>query len=456
MIDTNDLKGVYVTERSLAMRSVAYVAEQVQQILHERANALAKETGCVVRVTKFTGATLLQTLVFGFQQHPDASLEQLASTAQLGNVSVSDTAVPKRFTEPCAQFLHQVLEEMTSVVVQAAHDVPVKLLRRFSAVELEDSSSMALPDELAQVWRGCGGKQAHTKAAVKLHTRWELKRGQMQGPQLTNGRSSDQASPFKDEEVVPGSLLITDLGYFKLRQMAARKLAGGYTLSRLKAGTALFTPEGKRVQLDATVLPQRVGQMKELQVLVGADARLPMRLLLLRVPKAVADQRREDLLADAQRRGEPISEETLRLADWTMLITDVAAKRLRFEEALVLLRERWQMELLYKLWKQYGLVDEWRTSNVWRVLCELYAKLIGVLLPHWLIILFAWHDPQRSLVKLAQVVRDPSWLLMDALARKGSLRSALRLIGRRMGSGCQMNKRHKHPNSWSSKRSSGP
>ncbi len=60
-----------------------------------------------------------------------------------------------------------------------------------------------------------------------------------------------------------------------------------------------------------------------------------MRLLLLRVPKEVGDQRREDLLRDAQRRGQTISEQTLPLADWTILITDVPAKHLRFEEALV-------------------------------------------------------------------------------------------------------------------------
>jgi hypothetical protein len=172
-----------------------------------------------------------------------------------------------------------------------------------------------------------------------------------------------------------------------------------------------------------------------------------MRVLLLKVPKKVGDQRRKDLLADAQRRGQPLSEETLRLADWTILLTDVPAKRLRFEEALVLLRERWQMEVLYKLWKSDGLIDEWRTENPWRVLCELYAKLLGLLLQHWLIVLFAWHDPQRSLVKLAQVVRDTSWVLMDALAGHRSVRSALRLIGRRMRSGCQMNTRKKHPNS---------
>ncbi len=447
MIDTNDLERVIVPERTLVMSSVAYVGERLQFILEERACALAKETGCIKRERKFSGADLVQTFVFGWQQHPEASLESLASTAEMREVSVSDTAVHKRFTPECAQFLHRVLEEMSSVVVQAAHDVPVKLLRRFSAVILEDSSSISLPDELAEVWQGCGGKQAHTAAAVKLHVRWELKRGQMHGPKLTDGRTSDQAGPLRDQEVLPGSLSIHDLGYFNVRQMAARHRAGGYSLTRLRVGTALFTRAGKRLALDNTLLPQRVGQMKELHVLVGASERLPMRLLLLRVPKAVADQRREELRVDAQRRGHPLSEEALRLADWTMLITDVPAKRLRFEEALVLLRERWQMELLYKLWKQCGQVDEWRTHHPWRVLCELYAKLIGVLLQQWLIVLFAWHDPQRSLVKLAQVVRDMSWTLMDPLARQRSVRAALRLIGRRMRSGCHMNKRKKHPNS---------
>jgi hypothetical protein len=128
-------------------------------------------------------------------------------------------------------------------------------------VILEDSSSIALLDELAEAWRGCGGNQSHTAAGVKLHTRCELKRGRLEGPKLTDGRTSDHASPFNEQQGVP--------------------------------------VEG--------VAPQRVGQLKELHVLVGATARLPMRLLLLRVPKKIADKRREDLLADAQRRQQPVS-----------------------------------------------------------------------------------------------------------------------------------------------------
>ncbi len=428
------------------MTSVSQVGKQLQSVLEERACALARETGCVKRLRKFSGADVVQMLVFGFQQHPHASLEDLASMAELRDVSVTDSAVDKRFTPACARLLHAVLEELTSVVVEAAQDVPIRLLRRFAAVILEDSSSIALPDDLAARWRGCGGNQSHTAAGVKLHTRCELKRGRLDGPKLTDGRTSDHASPFNEQEVLPGSLHVEDLGYFSLERLAARRQAGAYSLTRYRAGTALYSTQGQRLQVQG-VAPRRVGQMKELRVLVGAAARLPMRLLLLRVPKKIADKRREDLLADAQRRQQPVSEETLRLADWTLLLTDAPAKHLRFEEALVLLRERWQMELLYKLWKQHGQVDEWHTADPWRVLCEFYAKLIGVLLQHWLIVLFAWHDPQRSLVKLAKVVRDTGWTLMEALAGQRSLRSALRLIGRRMRSGCQMNTRKKHPNS---------
>ena len=56
-------------------------------------------------------------------------------------------------------------------------------------------------------------------------------------------------------------------------------------------------------------------------------------------------------------------------------------------------------------------------------------------------------EAQRSLVKLAQVVRDTAWTIMEALGGERSLASALRLIERRMRSGCHMNKRKKHPNS---------
>jgi hypothetical protein len=189
------------------MANVAYVEQSLKHILEDRANVLARDTGCIERQRKFSGADLLQTLIFGWLSHPAASLETLASMAALREVSVTDTAVHKRFNERCARFLHAVLEEMTSIVVTAPNEVPLTLLRRFSSVVLEDSSSIALPDELAECWQGCGGLPRQGQAALKLHVRWELRRGQLRGPSLTSGRTDDRSSPFKDDPLPKGKFV---------------------------------------------------------------------------------------------------------------------------------------------------------------------------------------------------------------------------------------------------------
>ena len=66
------------------------------------------------------------------------------------------------------------------------------------------------------------------------------------------------------------------------------------------------------------------------------------------------------------------------LAAWTVYVTNVPVALLSLDEALVLARCRWQIELLFKLWKQEGRIDESRSEQPWRVLCEVYAKLLGM------------------------------------------------------------------------------
>src|SRR5438874_8956776 len=141
MIERNQRPSI-MDRRSDCMKSVPQqtsLEETLSSVLEERAKVVARETGCVQRQVKFDGATLLQTFIFGWLQHPDLTLEGLASMAQTRAVSVTDTAVHKRFTSACAQFFHRMLEEMISVVVMADEDVPLPLVRRFGAVVIEDS-----------------------------------------------------------------------------------------------------------------------------------------------------------------------------------------------------------------------------------------------------------------------------------------------------------------------------
>ena len=43
----------------------------------------------------------------------------------------------------------------------------------------------------------------------------------------------------------------------------------------------------------------------------------------------------------------------------------------------------YNIELLFKLWKSQGRVDESRSTKPWRILCEVYAKLLAMLVQHW-------------------------------------------------------------------------
>jgi len=119
---------------------------------------------------------------------------------------------------------------------------------------------------------------------------------------------------------------------------------------------------------------------------------------------------------------------------------------LSLAEALILLRLRWQIELLFKLWKSHGQLDLWRTEKPERILCEVYAKLIGLILQHWMLIIGCWHEPHRSLVKAAKAVRKHAVMLAATLLGPIDFRGTLRLIQQATTSGSRLNSREDAPN----------
>jgi hypothetical protein len=431
-------------ERS--MTSVSQQAEVLQQILEEEAIQLAKETGFIERERAFNGADFAQALILGWLQRADERLEGLVQILERREVSITASGLSQRFTPEAASFLQRLLERFAQVQLQA-EAVEVPLLRRFSAVIVEDSSVVMLPAELAEVWQGCGGSTATSAAAVKVFVRWDVLRGTLEGPRLTDGRHSDHHSPFNEEELPVGGLYLADLGFFsqqRLRRLAQRREGGKrFFVMRLQFGTGLFIRSGHQLELRG-ILPQREGEAKEMGVLLGKQAQLPVRLIMVRVSEKVAKQRRERIRETAQDQGREPSAEVLYLAGWTIVVTNVPRARLSLPEALVLLRLRWQIERLFRLWKEHGQIDEWRSKKPWRILCEFYGKLCAMLIQQWLIHEGCWHDPWRSLVKAAQVVRREANRIMVALY-EGGLEQVLRSIIRCMRSGCRIERRNSHP-----------
>jgi len=153
------------------MISVTCMEELFTNLLETKADELARSTGFVQRARKLSGADFVQILTFGHLRAPTSSLDQLTQVAQLRDEQISSSGLHQRLTEPAARFLQAVLEEVVGQVL-AAEPVEITLVKRFSQVIIEDSSTVALPAELKELWPGCGaGNNENAEAALKLHVR---------------------------------------------------------------------------------------------------------------------------------------------------------------------------------------------------------------------------------------------------------------------------------------------
>src|SRR2546421_11932919 len=432
------------------MNSVTQCAETIQRIIDEETEQLAREVGFIQREREISGADFVQTLILGWLQEPEITLDGQTQVLERREVSISASGLSQRFTPAAATLLQRVLERLCAEQMQV-EPVEIALLKQFSAVILEDSSSITLPPKLAEVWRGCGGSAGTNEAAIKLFVRWDVLRGELQGPGLEQGRRNDKRGPLPLSDLPDGCLYVADLGFFGVQRLSS--IAHGepghqgvkrYFVSRYQAKTALQTRSGHRIQLRG-ILPQQEGQVVEVGALLGRAGRLPVRVIMLKVPKEVADERRARMREAAQAQGRTADEEVLFLADWTIVLTNVPRRRLSSEQVLVILRLRWQIERLFRLWKEHGYIDQWRSKKPWRILCEVYAKLAAMVIQQWLIELGCWYDPHRSFFKGGRVVGWEVNRIMVALY-KGGLEEGLRDILRCMQSGCRLNTRKQAPN----------
>ena len=384
--------------------TIPQLSRLMKHLLTTCADHLAVQSGFVQRVSKLSGSLFVRTLVFSWWQDPAAPCAARARLATTLGCPITAQGFDQRFGPASAAFLQALLGTAVQYAVQA-DPVAIPVLRRFAHVEICDGSIIPLPVALAPLWAGCGHATARVTGALKFVVRFDLTWGRLYGPHLTPARQHDLAGAAELPDLPPNSLFIGDLGFFSLEQFALWERTRRYWLSRYKLGTGVAWPDGTRVELGAWLTAQG-RQLVDVAILLGVEARLPCRLLAERVPASVLRERRAALREEARRRQTEVSAEAWELARWTLLVTNCPAQRLSGEEALALGEARWQVELLIKRWKSLGQIDEWQTANPQRILTEVCAKLLVLVLQHWLLVLGCWREPAKSLWRgLAELQR---------------------------------------------------
>ena len=429
------------------MTTIPQLAEVLQELLSSMADRIARETGFVRRASKLTGALFSQTLVFGWLANADATLEELAQTAATVGVEITAQGLDERFNQAAAECMRRILESAVGMMI-AANVVAVPILQKFTGVYIQDSTTITLPDSLADIWHGSGENAANeTVAGLKLQVQFDYSTGQMSQLILQDGIAQDRDAPIQQTPLPPGALRLADLGYFALPVLADLDVQGVYWLTRSPVNTVMFTQQGEHLDL-LTWLRQADAAEIDQDILLGKEQRLPCRLVAVRVPQEVADRRRAQLHKQARHKSQAVSQARLALADWTILVTNISQEMLTVREILVLARCRWQIELLFKLWKSHGRVDHSRSAKPWRVLCEVYAKLLAMIVQHWLFLVSCWAYPDRSLQKAAQTVRKHALHLAACFREHRRLTEAMNTIRRCLAAGCRINKRKTSPHTF--------
>jgi hypothetical protein len=393
------------------MLQVTKLAGLLQTLFTTTADQLARLTHFVKRQGKITGANFAQTLVFEWMRDPRATVETLARKLDL-----SQQGLDSRFTPQARLLLQQLLQHALQAAL-AARRQPQGLLDRFAAVILEDTTSIKLPEELAPLFPGTDGS---TKtAALKIDLRWNLRTGAILSLTAAVGKASDSQLAADPGGLPRKCLYLADLGFFSL-QHRRRFASGQYWISRVAAGTKVKVANAwlEWPQWLRSVGESLIDEPREL----GQTDPLPVRLIARRCPAAVAAERRRRCHARAKKacRGKA-SRLQLAACDWQVWATNVPASLLSANEVDTVYRCRWQVELFFKRAKSLGgwQIDPRNRED--RVLVELWSKLLGVVVAHWLVLVRGGLLGGASLWKRMKVVQEYAGRLRESVSNKKRL-----------------------------------
>lgn len=149
--------------------------------------------------------------------------------------------------------------------------------------------------------------------------------------------------------------MLRDLGYLTLESLRAIGMAEAFFVSRYSK-MCVFRLEGTEISLGGLLLEKNhaSGACVDLPVLLGKEARLPVRLVAVKLDAATAAERRRKALANRDKRMKPTAE-SLALLDWAIYVTNLPQEEFSGPKISALYGLRWRVEIVFKGFKSAGL-----------------------------------------------------------------------------------------------------
>lgn len=191
---------------------------------------------------------------------------------------------------------------------------------------------------MVDIYPGLGGYNA--KSSLKIQEVYSLISSGFSSIELIKAPGAD--TTYTDDLlslVDKGELLITDLGYFDKTFFQNLSDKGSYYLSRIKKNSVVYVEKTEQLtKVDVTDLLKGTVVNTEKFLGISYKKQLKCRLVAVRLPENVVNQRRRKTNQKAKAKGKQLSDKETELLAWNIVITNTTKEQLSAEAACDLYR----------------------------------------------------------------------------------------------------------------------
>ena len=350
----------------------------------EELEQIAQESGFISKESKLSGYQFLDALLFSKTNFEQLSLNDLSGQLQdKHNLTISKQGIDKRFSKKSVAFFKMLIQKFIAKKINTENDlVPVT---SFARVRIKDSTCFQLPEEMHEKYPGSGGSAS--KAAVRIQFEYDYISGEVITLTIHPFTYQD-TKEAKDttSDILEKDLIIRDLGYVNIPVLQEIENKKAYYLNRIHTNVLIFekNKDGNFVKLNYKAIEktmQKKGICRlEKEVYIGAEYKHKTRIMLELVPEDIKNSRIRTIRKNAKRKKRKVNEENIAKAAFTILITNATKESLPMENMYPIYRLRWQIELMFKVWKSIGQLDKVKRMKVERFETCLYARLLLIII----------------------------------------------------------------------------
>lgn len=355
---------------------------------------LARETGFVQRKSKLKPMGFLKSLMFIYQRGKEISLSDLCGDLfHSCGLDIRKQSLQSRFNEKAVTFFKAVLSNLLKE--EAPMIKPSTSLDGFGRIRVKDSTRFALPASYASVYKGHGGATHNSESMISIQYEYDLLSSDTLDLRLTSGTKNDQSDAKEcTHDIRKGDLFLRDLGYTTLGYLKQVVKAEAYFLNRLTPQTTIYHAGDAEKQLD---LKECYRQMKkhnlpylEYEVHIGKKKEIHARLVVYLADHATYEKRLRKTGKQAKSYGHNVSDDFKAKARLNLYITNTDKKDIPTPQVQKVYGLRWQIELVFKIWKSQTAIHRIKEMKIHRFECQLLARLIWLML-HWKLFMYVAH-----------------------------------------------------------------